>query len=80
MNKKEIKKGKNKPILNTQRENNQKENKNQIKLTEKKKVKSGIPTLKITKGIYKTKTEANFNRVNININQNSEQKINISYK
>ena len=69
MNKKETKKGKNKPILNQQKGNKQKENINQIKLTERKKVKSDIHNLNTSKGLFKTKTQTNFNSTNININK-----------
>ena len=59
MNKKEVKNGKTKQILNTPKVNKLNENKNQNpnKLTERKKIKSGIPKLKTTKGLYKIKTE-----------------------
>ena len=77
MNKKEIKNGKTKPILNTPKINKVNENKNQNlnKPTERKKIKSGIPKLKTTKGFYKIKTETKLNNTTTHINQNSENKI-----
>ena len=76
MNKKEVKNGKTKQTLNTSKVNKITENKNQnqIKLTERRKIRSGIPKLKTTKGLYKIKTETKLNNTT-HINQTSENNI-----